>query len=354
MFDIEFYMKVYDLKKRLMSGEKMERELLIEKLESYRSPQPVIYNIETTNACNMRCEMCPRTTMMTRRIETIDLETFEKVINQLTPFSDEQWQRWEEFVLQNYRVERDEMNENHYFLYVIPRVIVLHGYGDPLLDKNMPEFVRMMTERNLPSYFSCNPANINMEKTIQTFENGLDYIKYSIESVDDLRHKEVRGKASNFTESYRKILQLLELKAQKNYQTEIVITMINLNKPWQRDEFERLQEAFEGMDVYVYLKSQDQQWYEDNKQKTESIHWIEFCQFPWSSMTIKSNGEAVECVEDFNNEIILGDVKNESLSDIWNGEKYRRFRMDHFDLSPGIKCTEQCDMQLIGSYLATA
>lgn len=354
MFDIEFYMKVYDLKKRLMSGEKMERELLIEKLESFRSPQPVIYNIETTNACNMRCEMCPRTTMMTRRIETIDLETFEKVINQLTPFSDEQWQRWEEFVLQNYRVERDEMNENHYFLYVIPRVIVLHGYGDPLLDKNMPEFVRMMTERNLPSYFSCNPANINMEKTIQTFENGLDYIKYSIESVDDLRHKEVRGKASNFTESYRKILQLLELKAQKNYQTEIVITMINLNKPWQRDEFERLQEAFEGMDVYVYLKSQDQQWYEDNKQKTESIHWIEFCQFPWSSMTIKSNGEAVECVEDFNNEIILGDVKNESLYDIWNGEKYRKFRMDHFDLSPGIKCTEQCDMQLIGSYLATA
>jgi radical SAM protein with 4Fe4S-binding SPASM domain len=353
MFDIEFYMKVFDLKKRLMDGEKMEREFLLENLESFRSPHPVIYNIETTNACNMRCEMCPRTTMMTRKIETMDLETFEKVINQLTPFTGEQWQRWEDFAAANYGVHKGEMNENHYFLYVIPKVIVLHGYGDPLLDKNMPEFVRMMTERNLPSYFSCNPANINMEKTIQTFENGLDYIKYSIESVDDLRHKEVRGKASNFTESYRKILQLLELKAQKNYQTEIVITMINLNKTWQRDEFERLKEAFEGLDVYVYLKSQDQQWYEDNKQKTESIHWIEFCQFPWSSMTIKSNGEAAECVEDFNNEIILGDVRKESLYDIWNGEKYRQFRMDHFDLKPGIKCTEQCDMQLIGSYLAT-
>jgi hypothetical protein len=56
MFDIEFYMKVYDLKKRLMNGEKMERSYLLDKVESFRSPEPVIYNIETTNACNMRCE----------------------------------------------------------------------------------------------------------------------------------------------------------------------------------------------------------------------------------------------------------------------------------------------------------
>ena len=43
--------------------------------------------------------------------------------------------------------------------------------------------------------------------------------------------------------------------------------------------------------------------------------------FPWPFMTIKSNGESVECAEDYNNEIILGDAKSESLYDIWNGEK---------------------------------
>lgn len=352
MFDIEFYMKVYDLKKRLMNGEKMDREFLVDKLESYRSHEPVVYNIETTNACNMRCEMCPRTTIMTRPIETMKPELFKKVIDQLKPFTSDQLARWEDFVVQNYGIRKNEMNENHYFLYVIPRVIVLHGYGDPLLDKSMPQYVKWMTERGLESYFSCNPANINMDRTIETFENGLGYVKYSIESVDDLRHKEVRGQASNFTESYKNILKLLDLKAQRNYKTTIVITMINLNKPWQRDEFERLQEAFKGMDVYVYLKSQDQMWYEDNKQQTQSIHWLEFCQFPWSSMTIKSNGESAECVEDFNNEIILGNAATESLADIWNGEKYKAFRNDHFDLRPGIKCTEQCDMNLIGSFLA--
>jgi radical SAM protein with 4Fe4S-binding SPASM domain len=66
-------------------------------------------------------------------------------------------------------------------------------------------------------------------------------------------------------------------------------------------------------------------------------------------MTIKSNGEAAMCVEDFNNEIILGNTQTESLYDIWNGKKYAQFRRDQFALQPGIKCTAQCDMKLIGS-----
>jgi MoaA/NifB/PqqE/SkfB family radical SAM enzyme len=280
----------------------------------------------------------------------MDMGDIKNIITQLKPFMPEQWRRWERFVADRYGINDDEMGENHFFLYVIPKVIVLHGYGDPLLDFNMPDIVKLMAERNIPSYFSCNPANINLERTIQTFENGLDYIKYSIESVDDVRHKQVRGKASNFTESYKKIVKLLDLKAKRNYKTVIVITMLNLHKPWQQEEFEKLREAFAGMDVYVYLKSQDQQWYQEKKRGTNSIHWIEFCQFPWSSMTIKSNGEAVECVEDYNNEIILGDAKTTLLYDIWNGDLYQQFRKDHFALTPGLKCTERCDMTLTGHF----
>jgi radical SAM protein with 4Fe4S-binding SPASM domain len=116
------------------------------------------------------------------------------------------------------------------------------------------------------------------------------------------------------------------------------------------EQFAKLKEAFDGTGAYVYLKSQDQLWYNDTQMQTRSIHWLEFCQFPWSSMTIKSNGQAVQCVEDFNNEIILGDVRQQSLGDIWNGAAYRQFRRDHFLLKPGIKCSEQCDMKLIGRF----
>lgn len=353
MFDINFYMGVFELKKQLMSGKLKggDKDYVFDELEKLRSRKPVVYNIETTNACNMRCVMCPRTTMMTRKIETLDMKTFEKIVGQIEPFPEREWLEWERFVEKYYGIPKNDMSENHFFLYVIPRVIVLHGYGDPLLDKNMPQRIKLLTEKKIPSYFSCNPANVNVEKSLKMFENGLSYIKYSIESADDVQHKKIRGPASNFTESYKKILYLLDTKKKYQYKTVIVITMLNLNRPFQDEEFRRLKESFQGLDVYVYLKSQDQQWYEHKKHGTKSIHWIEFCQFPWSSMTIKSNGEAVECVEDYNNEIILGDTKKESLYNIWNGRKYHKFRKDHFDLTPGIKCTEHCDMTLIGNLL---
>jgi len=181
-------------------------------------------------------------------------------------------------------------------------------------------------------------------------DNNLDYIKYSLESVSDTTHKKIRGKASNFTESYKKIVELLDIKLEQGYKTTIIITMLNLNRPDQMDDFRQLKEAFSGKDVYLYLKSEDQQWYRKDFHGTASIHWSEICKHPWMSMTIKSNGEAAMCMEDFNNEIILGDTLKEPLSDIWNGEKYRQFRGDHFNLLLGIKCKEQCDMHLIGEY----
>jgi radical SAM protein with 4Fe4S-binding SPASM domain len=127
--------------------------------------------------------------------------------------------------------------------------------------------------------------------------------------------------------------------------------MLDLHRLNQEEEYEKLRNAFEGLDVYIYLKSQDTQWYQNKFEGTKSVHWSEFCQHPWMSMTVKSNGEVVMCMEDFNNEIILGDARKESLYDIWNGEKYQQFRKDHFELTHGIKCTEECDMKLVGNFL---
>lgn len=353
MFDINFYMKIHELKKQLLNGKLRNKEkgIIFKEIEGLRSKKPVIYNIETTNACNMRCKMCPRTTMMTRSIETMNMDTFRRIVEQIEPFPNSLLDKWEKFVENNYEISKDCVSENHFFLYIIPKVLVLHGYGEPLLDKYMHDRIKLLTKMQIPSYFSCNPSNLDLNKIIKIFENGLDYIKFSIESVDDTKHKEIRGTASNFTKSYEKIIQLLELKEKYQFKTTIVVTMLNLNGKKQMQEFKKLKNNFKGLNVYLYLKSQDQNWYQKKKLQTKSIHWLEFCQFPWSSMTIKSDGKAVECVEDYNNEIILGDAKKESLYKIWNGKKYNKFREDHFNLSSNIKCTESCDMTLIGDLL---
>jgi radical SAM protein with 4Fe4S-binding SPASM domain len=351
MLDIDFYMKLHNIRKELDAGTKFERIYLESEFERLRNKIPVVYNIETTNACNMTCKMCPRTTMMTRPVVTIDEETFTKVIDQLKPHSKELWEQWSDFVKREYGIREDDMSENHFFLHIIPKVIQLHGYGDPLLDKHMARYVNILHKRGFHSYFSCNPANINMERTFEIMDAGVDYIKYSIESIDDETHKEIRGSASNFRGSFEKIKRVLNYKNIHSLHTVIVITMLDLNRSHQQKDFEMLLDAFKGLDVYIYLKSEDQQWYRKDFHGTKSIHWSELCKHPWMTMTIKSNGDATMCMEDFNNEIIFGNIKETSLYDIWNGEKYMRFRKDHFDINPDIKCSTKCDMKLIGDYL---
>jgi hypothetical protein len=43
----------------------------------------------------MRCEMCPRTTMMTRPIETMQPELFKKIIDQTRALDAQEWTEWE-------------------------------------------------------------------------------------------------------------------------------------------------------------------------------------------------------------------------------------------------------------------
>lgn len=353
MIDIDFFMKAHAFKRQLMAGglKGADKEKILQALEGFRNLSPTVYNIETTNACNMRCEMCPRTTMMTRSVENISKETFVKVVDQLKPVSADLWARWEAFVEKEYGIAKTDMSENHFFLYIIPKVIQLHGYGDPLLDVNMPAYVKLLSDRGFYSYFSCNPANIDINRTVEMFRNGLNYIKYSIETIDDTLHKKIRGADSDFSQSFKKIEKLLEIKKAENFKTTIIITMLNLNRRDQKEDFERLQEAFRGKDVYIYLKSEDQQWYRQEYHQTSSVHWSEYCQHPWLSMTVKSNGEVAMCMEDFDNEIVLGNAQVESLADIWNGEKYKKFRLDHLHAVPRMKCTERCDMAVLGELL---
>lgn len=351
MYDINFYMKFDKIKNRIDKGELKEKKDILNELEKIRSKNPVIYNIETTNRCNMRCKMCPRTTKMTRKIVDIDRDTFIKIVDQIKPHSKEDWNTWKKYVENKYNIHENDMSENHFFLYIISKVIQLHGYGDPLLDKNMPEYVKILKERGFESYFSCNPANIDMDNTYRMLDCGVNYIKYSIESVDDNVHKQIRGEASNFKESYEKILKVLDYKKKNKCDTTIVITMLDLNRKNQKEDFDKLLEAFNGQDVYIYLKSEDCQWYRKDYHGTNSIHWSEICKHPWMSMTIKSNGEAAMCMEDFNNEIVLGNVLEQSLYNIWNGEEYKKFREQHMNISEGIKCVHECDMKLMGEII---
>ena len=60
MIDINFFKESSNLKKKITQNliSQSESQDIIAELDKLRSKSPFIYNIETTNYCNMKCVMC--------------------------------------------------------------------------------------------------------------------------------------------------------------------------------------------------------------------------------------------------------------------------------------------------------
>jgi len=68
-------------------------------------------------------------------------------------------------------------------------------------------------------------------------------------------------------------------------------------------------------------------------------------------MSIMSDGSVVPCTQDYNNEMVLGNVKKQNLYDIWNGTSYHKFRKNMLKKQTPVKCIDRCDMKLLGDYV---
>jgi radical SAM protein with 4Fe4S-binding SPASM domain len=317
-------------------------------MERLRSKAPHVFNIETTNHCNMTCIMCPRTSLMTRDISWIDKASFEGVLDQISAHDDEGLENFWRSIRDKYGITFDERSENAFYFYVVSRCVILHGYGEPLIDKNIVERVQACTERGVPTYFSCVPANISVERAESVMEAGLTVLKFSMDGLDDELQKKVRGRLNNFEKSYQTMLDVIELKARKGYKTIIVPCMIALNED---DEAQKMHQRFldmwKGYDVYAYVKSQDNRWYheEDGDVENRSHYAQQYCEYPWTSMTVMADGSAVPCTQDYDCEMALGSIHEESLEEIWNSQKYQDFRRWHVtgEFPKGFKCVARCD-----------
>ncbi|EKD28505.1 MAG: hypothetical protein ACD_79C00287G0012 [uncultured bacterium] len=353
MFDINFIQKTDSIRKKIIDSKiKLSSEYIFEEFEKNRSRRPFVFNVETTNVCNMKCIMCPRTKLMKRKIETMDMNLFNNIIKQIKIHSKDEIRKFQSYVKENYGIAESECSENAFYFNMSSTYLTLHGYGEPLLDPLIIKRIKACSENKIPTYFSCVPANIDLDKINELMESGLGVLKFSLDSLSDSEQKRIRGKNNNFEEAYKKILMILKLKEEKNYQTKIVITLINLSENIESKTMQkRFMELWKNKDVFAYVKSQDNKWlYQEDKDVIVRSHYeTGYCEFPWSSMTIMVDGTVVPCTQDYNMEMALGDANKESLEDIWNSKKYEEFRMKHItgEKSKELKCVSRCDIKKV-------
>jgi len=358
MFDINFYKKSYPIKRDITQGKLTLSEVktIERELDTLRNKVPTIFNIETTNYCNMKCVFCARTIYMKRKNIWIDDNLFEKMLDNVYVHKNDNLNDFWEWVEKDAKFDPKEVSENGFYFSVVSRCLILHGYGEPFLDKYLIKRLEACKKKKIPTYFSCTPATMTVEKAVKAMEAGLTVLKFSLDAMDDDNIKSIRGRKANYDESIEKILKLLEIKKERGFKTMLVPCMIAIdNDEKSKNMHQKFLDFWKDKDVFAYIKSQDNRWlFEQNKKLENKSHYAQqYCEFPWTSATVMAEGNVVPCTQISNNEIVLGNVNKKSLEDIWNGEEYQKLRQMHItgNFPKGHKCIEKCDQVKLFEHL---
>jgi MoaA/NifB/PqqE/SkfB family radical SAM enzyme len=302
--------------------------------------------IEVTNYCNSLCVSCPLT------------------YDHFLPFEPKHHLSWE-----NFRRIVDQAP-------VIERAI-LHGIGEPLLNRDLPRFVAHLKERGANVLFNSNGVLLDQRRGDALVAAGLDELRISLDAVTPDLYAQLRGidqlprildnvrafvarhggRASprlslwlvGMQENLHQLLDFVRLGA------ELGVPEVYLQRLVYFGNGARIADGttmVQEQSLYATLEAQQADLIADAERLATKLG-VTFrasgattphesiavkgespwrgCMRPWILMYITANGTALPCcispfaADDYRS-IVLGNVFEQPLEAVWNGDRYQTLR----------------------------
>ena len=269
----------------------------------YHLPLPTVLMIENTNHCNADCVMCPRDTLSRKR-GFMDIGLFEKIIKEAS-------------------AEKRKP------------VTHLHGFGEPLLDKLLPDKIRLAKDHGITrTYIVSNASRLFPETARKIIGAGLDKMKISFYGTDAESYNTTM-RHLNFDVTLQNIKDFLRIRREMQSATPrlIVQYLPNETNHARVAEFKALWEplldrrAGDTLNVSTLHNYGGGRAYNPMRGKIASV-----CYFPWTSMSVLWDGRVVTCCMDSNGVQVLGDLNHQTVQEVWNGPVLAGVRKDFANL----------------------
>ena len=262
---------------------------------------PQYLEIETINTCNARCSMCTIEDWDRPLIRMSD-EMFEDIAKQLVP-------------------------HRH-----LLKDVSLYKDCEPLIDKKLADriaYLKLLKINNVG--ISTNVSLLNEKKAVDILEAGIDKIILSIDSLKKDVFERIRL-GLNFEVVMENALRFIELRDKINPETKIRIRMIDLpeNAGEWSDYFSFWEPKLGNKDICDMRRYHN--WGGQLKRK-HAIKQIDFSELPctslWTKVVIHADGTIPLCSVDFHKLYPLGDLKTQSIQEIWQASIVEKFRSLH-------------------------
>jgi radical SAM protein with 4Fe4S-binding SPASM domain len=261
--------------------------------------------IETTNNCNLKCAICPRR-VMKRAVNNMDHNLFKKIIAETKPYT---------------------------------RFIWLHGMGEPLMDPLLEQRIVHCKKNNIKAGISTNAALLTKKRSEALIKAGLDRIILCLDGVKKETYEKIRVNAE-FEKTVANIKNFLELK--KTLKSDIYVMLQIIYTDETKKEISKFKETWNDYPINEIVIKKFNTWGDQTEGIKElskpelyypasNIKKRPACYYLWHSFVILSDGRVVPCCRDYDAKIVLGDLNNQSLEEIWNSKILKKIREDQIN-----------------------
>lgn len=271
-----------------MAGSKIFSFVVGSTMDAMRKSFPKTVRVETTNHCNAACSFCPRDTIG-REKTFMEQDLYEKIVDECVEGKCE--------------------------------VLHLHNFGEPLLDKRLPDWIQLAKDRGIPKVkIFSNGALLTGKMAERLLDAGLDEIKISVDGADAEEFNKLRiGLKHDMV--VKNTREFKELRDQRGASTKVVAACCSTTDKGQTVkmldgvvddiDFARLHNWAGSRGVFANLTVRKP------------------CDRLWRTMTILVNGDVALCCLDHSGKEVLGNCRTDRIEDIWNNDRYRELRNLH-------------------------
>jgi radical SAM protein with 4Fe4S-binding SPASM domain len=272
---------------------------------------PFSLAFEPTTSCNLRCPECPSgLRSFTRPTGMLDADFFNRTMDEVAP-------------------------DLSY--------LIFYFQGEPYLNPKFLDMVEYAGSKGVYTATSTNAHYLGIDNARQTIDSGLDRLIISIDGTDQETYEQYRvgGKLEKVLEGTRNVV---DWKRRMNSQTPYIIFQFLVVRPneHQIEEVQRLGREY-GVDevrlktaqIYDYEQGSDliptKNEFSRYRQEADG-KWsiknplLNHCWKLWHSCVITWDGLVVPCCFDKDASHQLGDLREQSFREIWQGQPYQNFR----------------------------
>ncbi|MFX1394279.1 MAG: radical SAM/SPASM domain-containing protein [Promethearchaeota archaeon] len=297
---------------KLLWNSKVQKSILL-------NHYPVSITLGTGPICNLRCKLCPVGQKRSeRKIGFLTKEVVERVIDELAPY-----------------------------LYVVE----LYNWGEPLLNKHLFEYIRLIKEANIKIIISTNLNIFNDDICRELINSGLDLLIVSLDGCSQKSVEQIQ-KGSNYERVISNVKKIADYRNligvnHPKLQWRFVVTRFNeneVNKAYRIsrevgfDAFELIKlkcdmgnellwnARAQLLNIESYLPHDERLSKYNYDTGEKEVVKNNYCDWLWLSSVINWNGSVSPCPLVWDESFDFGNILETPFKKIWNGKKYQLAR----------------------------